>query len=1349
MHLRILSILCFALLSFSVLSQPCLFTEVTIQTVTGDWGEELSWTLLNETGGTEASFQAQTSWTTYDTLLCLPDGCYTIKAEDSYGDGWNGGHLLITFGGENLDYALESGNLGYFYFGVNATGCEPAIPGCTDPASLNFNPLATVDDGSCMSMQEVIDVQMIDTILWSGPKDNRINWVIQNRSIPNPNNNFANQAEFVQMYEDDLYRAFTLGDSLAQAPYAQYRNFFNLYAAWWPDAPSDQTWWSFNIIQSMRDSLFLPWENEETGWVTWFSTTKYGGGGGSGLNREKRVGDGKMYGMGWETFLHEFGHTMPGLPDEYTASGEWSGGNCWESGNTTGFTVVDEIPWRLWIEPGTPLPTPYTEQYLNKIGAFEGALTNYFGCFRPTARGCYMGAGGFGEGYGQELCPPCVQRVICYLYKYVNVIEDFSPAQTELEVTGAETIHFSAEVLKPDPNTQLYQWILNGKVIATGVEEIDLTFGPCDTYELVFAVTDTNSLVRFDPKFAETYPKPYREVRWTIDQTDVSSYGLAVDYTLQDPDCTGLPNGNINPAISGGQPPYEIFINNAPFPGPLTNLAAGEYALDIVDDNGCGLQIEATLEQTPLLLPQICSEYTGGVWTLSLQTQPYDLNNLTFQWSTGQQTASISGLQDGTYWVEVTTPAGCSVVQSISLSAVQNELQVQPTVFNSETTRFTGRIYLDIEGGLPPYSITWADRPYRDLTDTTTANIQASGTTWGHLPKYAFDNDLNTKWLHFVSQNAWISYKNLSGSTLYAYAITSGDDVPERDPKNWMVQGSNNGTNWTTLDQRSGQDFSKRREKRIFALSEPAAFSQYRLYITQNHGDGSIQLQELEFIGSLSSDLFSGNEDVQDQSARLELAPGEYIFTVKDANQMAVTDTVAIGMVEPFIAAGLKVVPDGICGVKVEDPDPGYDYFWFPDDAGSAILSTGTTFRPDASGNYYVGASNPAEAALSADRKGFAVTLPPVPQLELTPDTLLTVVDPDPELEYYWYDQASCGTPLDTGVAFVPPAGAGIYYASAYRPLNLPDPIDPATLSGLLLHMDAADLDGDGQVDDPQAPTSSTLDWAFPGGNGWGSWFAYRSNYQNGLGVADFATLWLQNIQQSVSGFQTILMAYRENPISFPGTAPFEALSPHIPKNEDASQLFPDNTPSTTLNGTTMLNGTAVDPLVTPNPLEFCILGVKMTQPANNSIFYTDTHWEGQLGELLLWDHPLSDAELAGASEYLRKKWISTADLESPRASIFWEFGPSSVQDQPPTFLSIRAFPNPVGRQFQVEGLEEGFTLRIISSNGALLANIACGAETVVIDMQQAPPGIFFLQVIDREGRIVGVEKMVAYSENQ
>lgn len=1335
----------FFLFSFfqNSLQSQCLETEVNILSQTGNWGNEMSWILKDNIGTTVAEFQGSENFTSEEIMLCLFDGCYLLEVHDSYGDGWNGGSVELSFGTELLTYTLEDGEFGIYYFGINESDCVPFIPGCTDAGSLNYDPLATVDDGTCMNLQDVIAAQIMDSICYNGPKDNRINWVLQNRGTGNPNSEFADAAEFVQLYEADLLKAFTVGDPAEQIPYAQYKNFFNLFASYWPNAPSDDEWWSFQIIQQMRNEIFLPWANEETGWVTWFSTTKNGGGGGAGLIREQRVGDGKMFGMGFETLLHEFGHTMPGLLDEYSASGEWSGGNCWETPNTTGFTNIDDIPWRKWIEPGTPLPTPYTEEYLDKYGAFEGAMTNFFGCHRPTARGCFMGAGGFGEDYGQELCGPCRQRVICFLYKYVNVIENHFPLETDLEVTGNEMLSFSAEALKPNPNTQKYEWFLNGKLIESGVEEVEITFGACDNYELIFAVTDTNSLVRYDPKFEETYPKPYREVKWNINQTEVSSYDFDSDIAVENADCTGESNGSIEFSLNGGNAPYEIFYNGNAIQNLLENLPKGNYEFEMVDANGCGISKMVTVGQDELLEPRICSEYDNGTWVLSVESVNYNLNDLEITWSTGQQGNSITNLSDGNYSVEIITTSGCSIEKSIALDYVEDELLVEEIVIPTEVGRNSGKIFLDISGGLPPYSITWEEKLSKDITDTNVANIDASGTTWDHLPEYAFNDDLGDKWLHFVSSDAWISYHSVGGAVVNYYTITSGDDVPGRDPKDWLFQGSQDGTNWTTLDERNNEDFTSRFQKRGFLFSNTTSYEYYRFYVLENHGDGSIQLQQLEFIGTKSSDEFVVNEAFKDEKERIDLAAGTYIYTVKDANLLAINNTVVLAYAEPFLASDLNVIQDGICGVKIESPNPSYSYYWMPDEAGSLILNIGNEFQPPATGNYYVAAVNQNSGGMSSNRKGFAVTLDIAPEIETNQDNILTIINPEPNLDYYWYDDKSCSEALHVGTTYEPAGGTGFYYATAYQNTPNPDALNPDEISGLVLRMDASDLNGDGVLDDPAPETSSIYGWNFENGNHWsfGSWFAFRSNYQNGLGVADFATIWLQRIENGESGYQTIMMAYEENPISFGGTAPFEGLSVNIPKNEDNTTLFEPTAPATTLEGTTFLNGAIVDPLATPNPLEFCVLGTKMTEISNNEIFYTDVKWEGKIGELILWDHALSDEEMVGVSEYLRKKWISVADLESAKTGIFWE-APSS-NETIDLKEEVSFFPNPTSSNIEIHGLDEAVQIEILSMDGKLLKRMETEGEMIVMNVQDLEAGIYVLRVLDFENRAKKVVKFV------
>ena len=767
---------------------------------------------------------------------------------------------------------------------------------------------------------------------------------------------------------------------------------------------------------------------------------------------------------------------------------------------------------------------------------------------------------------------------------------------------------------------------------------------------------------------------------------------------------------------------------------------AGNYQFDIVDANGCNITKEISIGEDPLLDPQICSELVGNTWTLSIEDDNYQTNDLTFLWSTGQTNSIIAGLGDGVYNVTTTTAAGCSSQKAITLLSSDNSLTVEHVLIPTALNNPTGKIYLDISQGRAPYSIEWLEKINNDLTDTNTNNILSSGTTWDHEPEFAFDDDLDTKWLHAVSNNAFIGYQFPSEVIVNYYAITSADDVPDRDPKDWQFQGSTDGANWITLDQQNNHLFDDRFERRGFLFSNTTPYTYYRLFVNQNHGDIATQLQELEIIGSLPFDDFVANDLYKDQSRRTELAAGWYRYLVKDANLTAYSDSVYVDYANPFTALDLVVVQDGDCQVAIETPSAEFAYYWFPDKEASQILHIGNTFQPTGSGNYYVAALNIASGALSSNIKGFAVTVAVTPTVEVIDEMDLSIVDPNPNLVYHWYDQYYCGDPIHIGTTFTP-ATPGYYYVSALAIDNAVDPINPSDIDGLIIRMDASDLNGNEIIDNPSPATSSLYGWDFANGNSWadGNWYAFRSNYQNGLGIADFATIWLQRIEDGETDYQTILMAYEENPITFPETAPFEGLSENIPRHSDASQIYSNNTPNSTLNGTTYLNGEIVDPLTTANPLEFCILGTVMTETSDEEVFYTDTHWEGKVGELILYDRDLTQTEMEGASEYLRKKWISMADLESPRRVLHWDgmaLDVDAVEEQ-----KVVIYPNPTFGEFVISGLDGVYTIQILDRSGTLIESFT--SKSGQLDIHHLPSGVYFVKMTSADKEKVFVNKVV------
>jgi hypothetical protein len=110
------------------------------------------------------------------------------------------------------------------------------------------------------------------------------------------------------------------------------------------------------------------------------------------------------------------------------------------------------------------------------------------------------------------------------------------------------------------------------------------------------------------------------------------------------------------------------------------------------------------------------------------------------------------------------------------------------------------------------------------------------------------DNSTSTKYLTFHNA-AWIQFQVSAAHVVTRYSITSANDAPERDPLSWTLQGSNNGTTWSTLNSQSNQDFPNRLQRREFSFTNTTAYAYYRLNMNNNSGT-ILQLAEWEIFGT-------------------------------------------------------------------------------------------------------------------------------------------------------------------------------------------------------------------------------------------------------------------------------------------------------------------------------------------------------------------------------------------------------------------------------------------------------------------------------------------------------------------
>ena len=151
------------LLPFTILAQGppnCVPTTIIINL--DQYQSETSWGIY-DTSGTLLTwgnnYGSQPDYASVVEQRCLPEGDLTFIIYDSYGDGLNG----ALWGGLDGSYYLIQCNDTLIYGNDPAFGNDsihvfvsdacPPVPGCMDPAYVEFSPLADTDDGSCNTLK--------------------------------------------------------------------------------------------------------------------------------------------------------------------------------------------------------------------------------------------------------------------------------------------------------------------------------------------------------------------------------------------------------------------------------------------------------------------------------------------------------------------------------------------------------------------------------------------------------------------------------------------------------------------------------------------------------------------------------------------------------------------------------------------------------------------------------------------------------------------------------------------------------------------------------------------------------------------------------------------------------------------------------------------------------------------------------------------------------------------------------------------------------------------------------------------------------------------------------------------
>ena len=240
---------------------------------------------------------------------------------------------------------------------------------------------------------------------------------------------------------------------------------------------------------------------------------------------------------------------------------------------------------------------------------------------------------------------------------------------------------------------------------------------------------------------------------WSDGQTDSVAVGLAVglyDVTVTDANgciatsstaisdsipwfanlnqtvniaCFGDSTAEVSIFITGGSgsSPFSFLWSNGATTATVTNLPAGTHTVTISDANGCTAVESITITQPPLMNATAtvtdsinCNGAPDGVITASGTggVSPYS-----YDWNTGQTTATISGVSAGTYVVTVTDANGCKDIDSVTLSEPPvlsvTAVAIQQVSCNGGND---GSAVAIASGGSPSYSYIWGNGQTNDTT---------------------------------------------------------------------------------------------------------------------------------------------------------------------------------------------------------------------------------------------------------------------------------------------------------------------------------------------------------------------------------------------------------------------------------------------------------------------------------------------------------------------------------------------------------------------------------------------------------------------------------------------------------
>lgn len=303
----------------------------------------------------------------------------------------------------------------------------------------------------------------VDTLIKTGPIDKRINLVFMSDGYTS--------TEMPQFILDATNTSTYL---LSQAPFSNYKNYFNVYAVKVASPQSGITHaGTATDVAEPQSPVMTVTNNFDTKFdnygihrliyamnpaavysvvaqafpnydqlVILGNSPEYGGAGGA-------FAVSSTHSSAQEIVVHEMGHSFAGLADEYFAGP----GNAGELPNMTAASNTNNVKWSAWVGQ-------------QGVGIYPHDTSPPGSNWFKPHKNCKM------EFLNSPFCAVCKQTIVEKIHSLVNPIDAVVPDNSITLVPANDSLWFKGVFVKPIPNTLKTIWDVNSGQIAVNKDSV-------------------------------------------------------------------------------------------------------------------------------------------------------------------------------------------------------------------------------------------------------------------------------------------------------------------------------------------------------------------------------------------------------------------------------------------------------------------------------------------------------------------------------------------------------------------------------------------------------------------------------------------------------------------------------------------------------------------------------------------------------------------------------------------------------------------------------------------------------------------------------------------------------------